>query len=246
MGTSKSTRRRFVKACLGLATLAASRPSTVAYAAPVRHYSRVLLTNEKEEPLSAESVRIDEAFVFHYPFATTPCFLLNLGKTLPAGAALATADEETYTWQGGVGPGRSIVAFSAICAHKFSYPTKTLSFLNYRPDVVRFMSGQNSEEERKQVIYCCSERSAYDPANGAAVLGGPATQPLAAVELEYDAKEDRFYAIGTRGGELYEPFFDKFGFRLALDHELTDVRAPVSGQTIVYPHSNYSQHAVAC
>ena len=246
MGTPKSTRRHFVRACLGLATLAVSRPSSVAYAAPIRHYNRVLLTNEKLEPLTAASIKVDEAFIFHYPFVTTPCFLLNLGKKLPPGVTLETDDEEPYSWQGGVGPDRSIVAFSAICAHKFSYPTKTLSFLNYRPDTVRFKSAQSGEEKRKQIIYCCSERSAYDPANGAAVLGGPATQPLAAVELDYDAEKDRFYATGTRGGELYEPFFDKFGFRLALDHEMTDVRERVANQTTVYPHAEYSEHAVAC
>jgi len=246
MGTQTSTRRHFVKVCLGMATLAATQPARVAYSAPVRHYTRSLLIAEDDQPLTASSIQVDQAYVFHYPFVTTPCFLLNLGKSLSAGEVLQTASEQDYTWQGGVGPNRAIVAFSAICAHKLSYPTRTLSFLNYRPETVRFESGHNDIAEKSQIIYCCSERSAYDPARGAAVLGGPATQPLAAVELEYDSEADRFYAVGTRGGELYEPFFDKFGFRLALDHKLTDIRAPVSEQSIVYPHSTYSKRAVAC
>lgn len=32
----------------------------------------------------------------------------------------------------GVGPGASIVAFSAICAHRMSYPTRNVSFIDYR------------------------------------------------------------------------------------------------------------------
>lgn len=229
-----------------MATMAVTDPGRVAWSARLRRYDRVLLTDEAGVPLNGKQIAANEAFVFHYPYVTTPCFLLNLGKPLAGGATLATATEGSYTWQGGIGPRQSLVAFSAICAHKLSYPTRTLSFLNYRPDPVRFASAGQGVQVRNQLIYCCSERSAYDPAIGAAVLGGPATQPLTAVELEYDSASDRVFAVGTRGGELYEEFFEKFSFQLALDHEIVDVRAPVTDKTIVYPHAKYSQHAVAC
>ena len=241
-----NSRRAFVKTCLGVAAAAVAQPSRVAWAEPVRRYNRTLLVDEKGQPIRGADVGPDQPFVFHYPYVTTPCFLINLNRTLQGGEPLATNDSAPYTWQGGAGPKQSIVAFSAICAHKLSYPTKTVSFLNYRPEPVRYMSEQNGVQQKSQLIYCCSERSAYDPARGAAVLGGPASQPLAAVELEYDPDADQFHAIGTRGGELYEPFFEKFGFRLALDHKLTDVRAAVEGETTVYPHADYSKQAFAC
>lgn len=242
----QKTRRAFVKTCLATATMVAANPTRLALAEPVRRYSRALLKDEKGDPVTSKFMVENEAFVFHYPYVTTPCFLLNLGHALEPGQVLQTSSSGIYTWQGGAGPDKSIVAFSAICAHKLSYPTRTISFLNYRPEKIRFVGADEVEKERSQLIYCCSERSAYDPARGAEVIGGPANQPLAAVELEYDMEQDQYYAVGTRGGELYNLFFEKFGFRLALDHKIDDVKARVEDQTTVYPHSTYSNHSVSC
>ena len=243
---AKEGRRNFVKTCLATASAVAANPALLAYAEPLKSYSRSLLTDQNGNPFTSQTMEQDKAYIFHYPYVTTPCFLINTGKSLSPGHALSTENEGSYTWQGGSGPNHSIVSFSAICAHKLSYPTKTLSFLNYRPESVQFVNAEQTTEQRKQLIYCCSERSAYDPAKGAEVVGGPARQPLAAIELEYDAALDQFYAVGTRGGELYSEFFEKFGFRLALDHKITDVQTKVGDNTAVYPHSEYSQHAVAC
>lgn len=241
-----TSRRGFIKTCLATATAVSANPALLATATPLRTYERVLLTNKNGDPLKAADIKTDEAFIFHYPHVTTPCFLLNLGAHLPSGQFLKTADQEQYQWQGGAGSGRSIVAFSAICAHKLSYPTRTLSFLNYRAETTRFLSSEEKVNERSQIIYCCSERSAYDPTRGASVLGGPANQPLTAIELEYDEHQDNFYAVGTRGGELYESFFEKFGFRLALDHQIENVRALSTDRTTVYHHTKYSRRAAAC
>jgi len=60
-------------------------------------------------------LRIAETnYVFHFPFAGTPCFLLNLDRPIDASVTLKRDDGTTYTWPGGVGPSRSVVAFSAI------------------------------------------------------------------------------------------------------------------------------------
>jgi len=241
-----NNRRAFVKTCLATATMVAANPALIAGAEPVRQYTRSRLVNENGEAISSRSLEPNKAYVFHYPYVTTPCFLINIDRPIAPGQVMDTESEGSYTWQGGAGPENSLVAFSAICTHKLSYPTKTLSFLNYRPEKVRFLSKLEKIEERSQVIYCCSENSAYDPSRGAEVIGGPARQPLAAIELEHDAESDVIHAIGSRGGELYEPFFEKFGFRLALDHKIKNVRATVEGTTIVYPHEEYSQHAVSC
>ena len=68
------------------------------------------------------------------------------------------------------------------------------------------------------MIHCCSEHSQYDPAEGGRVLAGPAPQPLAAILLDYDAAADELYAVGTLGGEMFDEFFAKYEFRLALEH----------------------------
>ena len=36
---------------------------------------------------------------------------------------------------GGIGRDKSVVSFSAICAHKLSHPSRNISFINYRPVV---------------------------------------------------------------------------------------------------------------
>ncbi len=50
-----------------------------------------------------------------------------------AGDACGARTASTYAWNGGVGPARAIVAFSAICAHKLAYPTRDISFIRYQP-----------------------------------------------------------------------------------------------------------------
>ena len=45
-------------------------------------------------------------YVFHYPFAGTPCFLLRLAQAVTAPVTLQREDGASYAWNGGVGPGR--------------------------------------------------------------------------------------------------------------------------------------------
>ncbi len=123
-------RRSFIESCsAGAACLTASAalPVLAADARP-RAYARVLLTNEFGDALKASSLQAQTNYVFHYPFEATPVFLLNLGRAAPP-QALATKDREAYAWPGGVGPQRSVVAFSAICAHQLVYPTPQVSFM---------------------------------------------------------------------------------------------------------------------
>ena len=46
--------------------------------------------------LQARSLPANRKFIFHYPFAGTPCFLLNLGKPTKPSASLKTADKQSY------------------------------------------------------------------------------------------------------------------------------------------------------
>jgi len=228
-------RRAFLIACA--AALSAPRIAMPAGAEP-RLYARARLVGPEGRPLKAGALASGRNFIFHYPFAGTPCFLLNLGKPAKAGAELKTADARGYRWPGGVGAGRSIVAYSAICAHKLTYPTREISFISYR-------DGKTPASRFDRVIHCCSEHSQYDPAEGARVLAGPAQQPLAAILLEHDPRSDELYAVGTLGGELFNEFFGKYGFRLALEHN-GRARAAVAGDCVVTELTQYCRQQVQC
>jgi arsenite oxidase small subunit len=231
-------RRDFMKYCAASAAAASATLPALAADARPQLYGRVQLVDEKGRPLAAKAIPANRNLIFHYPYESTPCFLLNLGKPAKASAQLRTAGNQAYEWKGGVGPERSIVAYSAICAHKLSYPTKDISFISYRP-------GKSVASKHASVIHCCSEHSQYDPAEGARVLAGPAPQPLAAILLEHDAASDGLFAVGTLGGEMFNEFFSRFEFRLALEHNGSPRRA-VAGRCVVQELDNYCKQQVKC
>ena len=228
-------RREFVKFCAASAT-AARMPEVAAADATPKFYGRVKLIDGNGAPLKAASVPVERNLIFHYPFAATPCFLLNLGRPALA-ARLVTADQRAYEWQGGLGPRRSIVAYSAICAHQLAYPTREISFISYRAE-------KSARNKLGNVIHCCAEHSQYDPAEGARVLAGPAPQPLAAILLEHDARTDELSAVGTLGGELFNQFFAKYEIKLALAGGTP--RAASAATSVVHELENYCRQQVKC
>lgn len=240
-------RRGFVKLCASAAAAVGANPEVLAQAGePIKMYQRVLLVDTQGTPVTTDTLKVGESYIFNYPYATTPCFLLNLGKPTASDTSLTTEDGARYVWEGGCGPQRSVVAFCAICAHKMSHPARAVSFINYRHETVSFENSQEQTAERSQVIYCCSEKSVYDPADGARVLGGPAPQPLAAIALEHDENSGHIHAVGTSGGELYQKFFDTFGFRLALEYETSDIRKPAERVATVVGIEDYSRTQMMC
>lgn len=224
---------------------AASGAVPVAFATEKQTYTRSLLIGDNNERLKTNSLTIGEPYVFFYPYISTPCFLIDLGIETSR-SELTEKSGNSYEWTGGVGPNRSIVAYSAICSHKMSHPAKEISFINYRHDPISFYSRDGKSEKRAQLISCCSERSVYDPVDGARVLGGPAPQPLAAIALEYDAATGELYAIGSYGGDMYDRFFDKFGFRAAMEHKVNDPRKLTDGKTTLQKLSDYSGQTIKC
>jgi arsenite oxidase small subunit len=202
---------------------------------PQRH-PRSLLVDAFGDPVRARSLKVGEAQLFNYPFVAAPVFLLAMDGAVLGGAALETEGHQRYASPAGVGPAKSIVAFSAICAHRLMYPTPALSFIGVR---------KGFAGEPAQVIHCCGDNSRYDPAQGARVLAGPAPQPLAAVLLEWDAKTDHLHAVGTQGGEMFKAFFDKYAFKL--ETELgARAKAASSATTVVQPASAYSRQWQSC
>jgi Rieske Fe-S protein len=240
-------RRGFVKLCATAAAAVGANPDLIAQpGGQIKKYARVLLVDAHDTPINADSLTVGESYVFNYPYTTTPCFLLNLGKPTARDTSLTTEAGTRYVWRGGGGPRRSIVAFCAICAHKMTHPAKSVSFINYRHETVSFRNAKEQTAQRSQVIYCCSEKSVYDPADGARVLGGPAPQPLTTIALEHDEGTGYIYAVGTSGGEMYQKFFDTFGFRLALEYRTADIRKPASNVVKVISISEYSRTQMKC
>ncbi|WP_405225877.1 twin-arginine translocation signal domain-containing protein [Lentisalinibacter sediminis] len=233
-------RRQFLKVCAGAGLAVAANPGLMARpAGELLPGATARLVDSDGQTLRPADLSVGESYVFHYPYVTTPCFLIDLGARAEPGAELTTADGRAYRWSGGAGPGRSIVAFSAICAHRMSYPTRAVTFIDYRHEPLA--GAGSSPRARGQVIYCCSEGSVYDPQDGARVLAGPAPQPLAAVHLEYDAEEQALFATGMYGGDMLDRFFAKFGFQIALAHGKDDIRRPVEDVATVWPLSDYSR-----
>jgi hypothetical protein len=76
------------------------------------------------------------------------------------------------------------------------------------------------------------------------VLAGPAPQPLAAILLEHDPASDEIHAVGTLGGEMFNQFFEKYAFRLALEYPTP--KNQIAGACVVHPLDNYCRQQVKC
>ena len=181
---------------------------------------RTALAFEDGSPVRPNDLVPDEAYLFGYPYRVTPAFLVRLGD------------------------GRT-VAFSAICSHKMTAPSRPISHIAYRAEPVVFVDRAGERRERAGVISCCSERSVYDPAAGGVVLGGPARAALARIELELD-DEAGIVAVGSVGADRYEPFLERFGFRLAMEHGTSDVRRRAGDVATVEPAARYSAQTIRC
>ncbi|TXC66704.1 (2Fe-2S)-binding protein [Piscinibacter aquaticus] len=199
-------------------------------------HPRSLLVDPFGKPISARALKPGETLLFNYPFAASPVFLIATDDEV-RDVELLTEAKQRYAAPAGVGPKRNLVAFSAICAHKLMYPTPALSFIGVR---------RGTGSEPAQVIHCCGDNSRYDPARGAAVMSGPAPQPLAAVLLEWDAQRDQLHAVGTRGGEKFAEFFEKYAFKLEMELGRRAREAAAGATTIVKPASAYSRQWQSC
>lgn len=230
-------RRRFIESCtLGAACACMAQPVFATGAKP-RTYSKVLLVDERGEPIKASRLKAETNYIFHYPYESTPVFLLDLGREA-APQSLSTRDREAYTWPGGVGARRGIVAYSAICPHQLNYPTRERSSIGYRK--TRAQRGVQD-----QLIHCCEDHCQYDPARGAEVLSGPAVQPLCAVLLAHEPRADTLTAYATLGGELFDEFFRKHEKKLSADTG-PRARAITTGTVAVSELDKFSRVRAQC
>lgn len=226
-------RRQFNALCSALLAGAATAHADAGNQRTLYPASRLVYPDDSEVTLA--SLTVGQSYIFGYPFVTTPCFLMRLGRSAPA----------LGSWPGGLDIDQSVVAFSAICSHKMSHPAKPISHISYRPEVVTFHDSVGERHTREGLISCCSERSVYDPASGGEVLSGPAPAPLAAIELQADS-QGRVSATGSLGVDQYDRFLNKFGFRLAMEYGVTDVRTRSGDRIVVTPADEFSAQQVLC
>ena len=232
-------RRAFLGSCALLPGLVPFAHAETTGGSPVRAYARTLLVDVHGVPVRPDSIADETNYVFQYPYAATPCFLLRLASPVPPAPALRREQGERYAAPGGVGPSRNIVAYSAICAHKLAYPTRDVSFIRYQR--------RRSATSSGRVIHCCADHSVYDPAAGARVVAGPAPQPLACIALEHDAANDRMYALGTVGAEQFVPFFEKYAMKLSLEYGSVErARTPVVETSVVRELTRYCRNTIEC
>src|SRR6478736_1323920 len=133
-------RRAFLTSCAALGGAGFAALEGWAQVTP-RLYARTLLVDIHGEPVRGGRLAAETNYVFAYPYAATPCFLLRLPRAVEPAPALRRGDGAQYRWPGGVGPGRALVAFSAICAHKLAYPTREVSFIRYQRERSATTSG---------------------------------------------------------------------------------------------------------
>jgi arsenite oxidase small subunit len=233
-------RREFLGSCTLLSGIGALAHARAAGASTEpRPYARTRLIDIHGAPIRHAAIAGETNYVFQYPYAATPCFLLRLGASVPPVPALRREHGESYAAPGGVGPAHDLVAFSAICAHKLAYPTPDVSFIRYQR--------RRSATSSGNVIHCCADHSVYDPAAGARVVAGPAPQPLACIALEHDAARDELYALGTIGAEQFGPFFEKYAMKLSLDYGGVDrAHRLVTDTTVVRELTSYCRNTIEC
>lgn len=203
-------RRSFLKVMAAGATIVAVNPSLIRgtlYADDGRLYAayeKAQLLDASGTPIKASSLEKEVTYIFNYPYASTPCMIINLPEPTQQEVSLKSEAGEEYIWKNGVGKERTIVAYSAICAHQLTHPTPNDSFIKYVPKATPTIAYDNSG-----IIVCSSHLSAYDAAAGAKVLRGAASQPLAAIVLEV-ASDDTIWAVGVLGSDKFQDYFKAF------------------------------------
>lgn len=170
---------------------------------PVTQFRKAVLLGVDGKPLQLEDIQKDAPFMFNWPYTSTPNMLLNLELPVKP-LELKTDGGKSYDAPGGTGKDRTIVAYSVICPHQWSYPTKDFSVINY------YDKKDPACVQGVQLIKCCAHQSIFDPKACGKRLDGPAENNLAMVVLEWDDKKKELSAVGLAGRHQFTEFFDLF------------------------------------
>ncbi len=177
-------RRDFLKTCGLMGLLIEGKIAFPHFISEISFKGRTPLKREDGRSFNIKDVKRYEPYIFFYPYVSTPCILVDVGKKA----------------EGGIGKGNSIVSFSLICSHQWAFPTPSETFITYYgPDEVSLV-------DRGNVIQCCVHMSVFDPLKGGEVIDGPADYPLARILLDTDG-EGNLYAVGVEGKDQFSEFF---------------------------------------
>lgn len=177
----------------------------------LKSFPWMIIVDSNGNPIQASKLPVNdpEILLFQYPMQGDINFLINIGDTsgkpieVPETEVIIPENGNKYTFPGGVGPYKSIVAYSAICQHLGCIPPEMHyfppnlvrpggSFPNYIPPEI--YQAAMSANAIYGLIHCDCHGSTYDPYKGASVLTGPTVRPLPYVQLYWDPTTDFLYA----------------------------------------------------
>jgi len=237
-------RRNFLKISATSAAAVAVAPSLITQKLHAedgtlfKAYEKVQLKDAEGNPLKASALVVEENYVFNYPHAATPAIMVNLNEAASKDVKLKAEDGTEYVFKGGAGAKGTIVAYSAICAHQMTRPTKAMSMFQYVPT-----TGKTLAYEKSGVFVCSSHLAAYDAQNGGKVLSGPANQGLAQIVLEIDA-EDNIWAVAVLGPDMFESYFDAFKQEHKAEHGRRGAKKLVKDEAKVQTLKNFTAEII--
>ena len=218
MGPLDPSRRAFLKGLLfgiGVMAVASAIPlinSLNPQKVYLKNYPWMVIVDSNGNPVQASKLPVNDPAIllFQYPMLGDVTFLINMGDEnnnpveVPPTTVTIPATGKTYQFPGGVGPYKSIVAYSAICQHLgcvppeiHFYPPQYFKAGGTTPNYIPPEAYQAAVAAKAiSVIHCDCHGSTYDPWRGAAVLTGPTVRPLPYVQLYWDPDTDYLYAVG--------------------------------------------------
>ncbi len=151
------TRRKILKSacCAGAAALVAGGLASKAGASVKSSYPQVKIANVKD-------VSKGKTLKFDYPLVGRKNILIDCGCKV----------------EGGMGPNKSIVAYSMFCTH-----------LGCSVDL----------DSNSDMLVCECHQSVYNPKESGRVVEGPAPNNLPMVSLDIDDATGDIYAVGVAG-----------------------------------------------
>ena len=144
--------RRSLLAAGAAGTVAAAAGATAADAKS-RSYPRLRV-------IALDRLKVNRAHTFDYPLKGDTSVLIDFGRRVP----------------GGVGPKRSIVAYSAQCQH---------------------MGCAVAYRRKQRELFCPCHQSRYDPERLGSIIQGVATRPLPKIRLQ--VRNGAVFAVGVDG-----------------------------------------------
>jgi arsenite oxidase small subunit len=164
MGDALS-RREFFKVSGGLAAgagIAAGAIPNNALAAQSADAGSTVLPYPRKAVGSAAQMAVGQSVAFTYPDDASPCTAIRMGAPV----------------EGGVGPGRDIVAYSTLCTH---------------------MGCPVAYDAKSRCFKCPCHFSTFDAEKSGQMICGQATENLPRVVLEYDAASGAVTAVAVNG-----------------------------------------------